>query len=66
MTDCTPCAERRRKFMDALLHARIADAAKQAALGAAEMVGIKEKEDGDDEKFRGRGRGMGEGVGKPS
>ena len=35
---CTPCEERRRKLLDALLAARIAEAVKQAAIGAKEMV----------------------------
>ena len=35
---CTPCEERRRKLLDALLDARIAEAVKQAALGVREMV----------------------------
>ena len=43
---CTDCSERRKKLLDALLHAKIAEAAKQAALGAAEMAGLKEKGDG--------------------
>lgn len=43
---CTECAERRKKLLDALLQAKIAEASKQAALGAAEMAGLKEKGDG--------------------
>jgi len=35
---CTPCDERRRKLLDALLDARIAEAVKQAAIGIKEMV----------------------------
>ena len=35
---CTPCEERRRKLLDALLEARIAEAVKQAAIGVKEMV----------------------------
>lgn len=35
---CTPCDERRRKMLDALLAARIAEAVKQAAIGIKEMV----------------------------
>ena len=35
---CTPCDERRRKLLDALLDARIAEAVKQAAIGLKEMV----------------------------
>lgn len=45
-SDCEPCAARRRKALDALLAARIAEAVKQAAIGAAEMAGLKEKADG--------------------
>lgn len=60
MTGCEPCAERRRKLLDALIEARIAEAVKQAALGAAEMVGLKEKEHADGEELRGASRGMGE------
>ena len=37
---CTPCEERRRKMLDALLDARIAEAVKQAAIGVKEMVDI--------------------------
>ena len=35
---CTPCEERRRKMLDALLAARIAEAVKQAAIGAKEII----------------------------
>ena len=35
---CTPCEERRRKMLDALIEARIAGPAKQAAIGVREMV----------------------------
>ena len=35
---CTPCEERRRKLLDALLEARIADAVKQAAIGVKEII----------------------------
>ena len=35
---CAPCEERRRKLLDALLDARIAEAVKQAAIGIKEMV----------------------------
>ncbi len=35
---CTTCEERRRKMMDALLAARIAEAVKQAAIGVKEMI----------------------------
>lgn len=38
---CDACTERRRKLLDALLEARIAEAIKQAAIGAAEMTGMK-------------------------
>lgn len=43
---CTPCQERRKKMLDALLNAKIVEAVKQAALGAAEMTGIKDKGNG--------------------
>ena len=43
---CEPCEERRRKVLDALLALRIAEALRQVAIGAAEMVGVKEKGDG--------------------
>ena len=35
---CTPCEERRRKMLDALLAARIAEAVKQAAVGVVEII----------------------------
>ena len=35
---CTTCEERRRKMLDALLAARIAEAVKQAAIGAKEII----------------------------
>lgn len=35
---CTPCEERRRKLLDALLEARIAEAVKQAAVGVVEII----------------------------
>ena len=35
---CTPCEERRRKVLDALLEARIAEAVKQAAIGVKEII----------------------------
>ena len=35
---CAPCEERRRKMLDALLAARIAEAVKQAAIGAVEII----------------------------
>lgn len=43
---CEPCAERRRKVLDAILDARIAEALKQAAIGASELIGLKGKDDG--------------------
>lgn len=43
---CEACSERRKKLVDALLAAKIAEAAKQAAIGAAELVGLKDKGDG--------------------
>ena len=35
---CTPCEERRRKMLEALLDARIAEAVKQAAIGVREII----------------------------
>lgn len=45
--DCDDCAARRRKLLDALLAARIAEAVRQVAIGAAEMVGVRVKGDGE-------------------
>lgn len=42
---CKSCQERRRAIMDAYLDGKIAEALKQAALGAAEIVGLKKKDD---------------------
>ena len=43
---CESCEDRRRRLLDALMQAKIAEALKQAALGAAEMAGLKDKDDG--------------------
>lgn len=40
---CQSCLDRRRKLMEAWQNRQIAEAVRQAALGAAELVGIKEK-----------------------
>lgn len=40
---CRECLERREKVIDAVLEGRIAEAMKQTAIGAAEMVGLKPK-----------------------
>lgn len=44
---CIPCQERRKAIMDAWLEGKIAEAVRQAALVAAEMVGVKRKGDED-------------------
>lgn len=44
---CNECAERRRKLFDALMEAKIAETVRQAALGAAEMTGLKDKGDAE-------------------
>lgn len=41
---CEPCEQRRRALFDAWQQQQIAEAVKQAALGAAELVGIKKKD----------------------
>ena len=41
---CKPCEERRAKLMQALSKRDAIEAARQAMLGAAEMVGVKGKE----------------------
>lgn len=43
---CRPCAERRAAIMKAWQERQIAEAVRQMALGAGEMVGIKENGDG--------------------
>ena len=40
---CKPCEERRAKLMQALSKRDAIEAARQAMLGAAEMVGVKGK-----------------------
>lgn len=40
---CQACAERRKKARDALMSAKIAEAAGHIAKGTAEMLGIKAK-----------------------
>lgn len=47
VTACTTCAERRRKLLEAWQNRQIAEAVRQAALVAAEMVGVKRKGDED-------------------
>lgn len=44
---CESCAERRRAVYDAWINGQIAEAVKQAALGAGEIVGLVKKEKGD-------------------
>lgn len=44
---CPTCAERRRKLLEAWQNRQIAEAVRQAALGAAEMVGVKRKGGGE-------------------
>lgn len=43
---CPTCAERRAAIMKAWQEKQIAEAVRQMALGAGEIVGIKEKSDG--------------------
>lgn len=40
---CRECQERRQRVRDAWVNRQIAEAVRQAAIGAAEIVGIKEK-----------------------
>jgi len=40
---CADCEARRKMARDALLKAKLGEAVKQIATGAAEVVGIKEK-----------------------
>lgn len=47
MTDCQSCNERRRKLLDAYLEGKMAEALGHAVVGAAEIVGLKEKEKSD-------------------
>lgn len=44
---CPTCAERRAKLLEAWQNRQIAEAVRQAALGAAEMVGVKRKGGGE-------------------
>lgn len=44
---CVKCAERRAKLVEALSKKNAIEAAKQAMIGAAEMVGLKKKPDGE-------------------
>lgn len=41
---CPTCAERRRKLLEAWQNRQIVEAVRQAALGAAEMVGVVNRE----------------------
>lgn len=41
---CEACNERRQRVRDAWVNGRIAEAVKQAAIGAAELTGVKAKE----------------------
>jgi hypothetical protein len=41
---CRQCAERRRALADAARSGSITETIRQAAIGAAEMVGLREKE----------------------
>jgi len=36
--NCTPCEERRRKMLDAIIAGKIAEALKQAAIGVVEIA----------------------------
>lgn len=42
---CKACEERRQQMLDALLEGKIAAAAGHAVKGAAEMAGLKAKEE---------------------
>lgn len=44
MPKCKPCAERRAKLVEALSKRNAIEAAKQAMIGAAEMLKLKPKE----------------------
>ena len=44
---CRACAERQKRVRDAFLRGKMIEAAKQAAIGAAEMAGVKRKGGGD-------------------
>lgn len=48
MTDCPTCAERRAALLKAYQEGKIAEAVRLAAGGVLEMVGLKEREKGDD------------------
>lgn len=41
---CQSCEERRQRVRDAWVNGQIAEAARQAALGVAELTGLKAKE----------------------
>ena len=43
---CKPCEERRRALFDAFMAGKMAEALGHAAKGAAELVGLKGKENG--------------------
>lgn len=43
MAKCRECEERRAALRDAIFRAKIAEAAKQAAIGVAELTGLKKK-----------------------
>lgn len=40
---CPDCEARRQMARDALLRAKLGEAVKQVAIGAVEMIGVKEK-----------------------
>lgn len=44
---CGPCQERRRRMLDALFEARLADMAREVGQGLLELTGLKEKGDGE-------------------
>lgn len=58
---CETCEARQKAARDAFVNWKIAEAVKQLALGAAEMVGMKEKPDGAG--LRGFCRSMDEAIG---
>lgn len=48
MSGCKDCAARRRMIRDAWLNSQLGETAKQAAIGALELVGLKSKTGAED------------------
>ena len=60
---CQSCEERRKMVRDAWINGQIAEAVRQAAIGAAELSGLKEKSIGVERR---QSIGLGEESGAPS